>query len=92
MKRSAPLLFAILVALVACDPAEPTPRDDDASVPPRGDAAPQPGDASLLDGGPMDSGVPEPDCAATDGARCLYVAVDGDDEGAVGGGPRGGVL
>lgn len=80
MKRSAPLLFAILVALVACDPAEPTPRDDDAGVPPRGDAAPPSGDASVPDAGRADSGVPEPDCAATDGARCLYVAVDGDDE------------
>ncbi|MEQ9647943.1 MAG: hypothetical protein RLO52_20795, partial [Sandaracinaceae bacterium] len=80
MKRSAPLLLVILVALVACDPAEPTPRDDDASVPPRGDAAPPSGDASVPDAGRADSGVPEPDCAATDGARCLYVAVDGDDE------------
>lgn len=77
-------LALALTLLSGCD----VPLDPDAGS----DGAPTARDASTdasrpdhdagpaSDAGPEgDGGVTEPECAASDGARCFYVAVDGDD-------------
>ncbi len=83
MRKNAPYLLATCLLLLACGgETDLDGGDTDSGTVDAGDAGPRAEiDAGRRDAGAVDAGG-EPDCAAVDGARCYYVAPDGDDAAA----------